>query len=375
MKFQKKKLLIATDSFLPRWDGIARFLSEIIPKISKEYDITVLAPGFKGRTKKLNAKIIRFNLINIPFGDIYFSKPNLEQIKQEVKKTDLVLVQTIGTIGIPTVYYAKKLKKPIMAQIHSIEWDLTSNAVKRFKKLTKWATKGLARYIYNKCNLLLVPSEETAALLRKNSIKTLKSIVHLGTNANKFKPPIDKNASKKKLNIPKEKIVIGYCGRIGREKDLKTLYRAFSNLRSKYKNLLLLLVGDGVKEQINFFKNKNGVIVTGSKNNIIPYLKAIDIYVLPSLTETTSLSTTEAMAVGLPVITTRVGRLKEYIKPNKNGLFFPEKNSYVLKKKLELLINNEKLRNQLGINARKTIIKEFSWERTIKDIEKALSIF
>ena len=41
-----KKLLIATDNFLPRWDGIARFLNEIIPRLSEDFDITVVSPNF-----------------------------------------------------------------------------------------------------------------------------------------------------------------------------------------------------------------------------------------------------------------------------------------------------------------------------------------
>ena len=80
------KLLIATDTFLPRWDGVSRFLSEIIPRLSKTYDITVLAPKFKGRLRKFNAEIIRFPLINIQFGDIEFCRPDFKEIKTQIKK-------------------------------------------------------------------------------------------------------------------------------------------------------------------------------------------------------------------------------------------------------------------------------------------------
>ena len=109
----KEKLLIATDSFLPRWDGVSRFLSKIIPRISKEYDVTILAPKFKGKLKKLNAELIRFPLINIQFGDISFAKPSIKKIKEEIKKADLVWAQTIGPIGAPAIHYAKKYKKPV----------------------------------------------------------------------------------------------------------------------------------------------------------------------------------------------------------------------------------------------------------------------
>ena len=83
----------------------------------------------------------------------------------------------------------------------------------------------------------------------------------------------------------------------------------------------------------------------------------------------------EAMAAGLPVITTKVGYLKEYIKPNKNGMFFASRNSVSLRTKIEKLLNNPKLRNELGTAARKKIVSQYSWEKTVEQIEKALSIF
>lgn len=370
---EKRKLLIATDSFLPRWDGIARFLSEIIPKLAETYELTILAPEFPGRLDKLPAKIIRFPLYKQKFGDISFCKPEIKKIKEEIKKTDLVWTQTIGPIGIPTIFYANRYEKPTTAYIHSIDWELTSNAVKRFQGLTRFVTKTVAKYLYNRCDLLLVPSAEIAEIIKQNGISTLKSIIHLGTNTEKFKPTEDIAESKRRVEIDPDNIVIGYCGRIGREKDLKTLYRAYARLQEKMHNLKLLLVGSGVEEQEEFFKEKKGVILTGSKNNVIPYLQAMDIYVLPSLTETTSLSTMEAMAVGLPVITTKLDALKAYINPNKNGLFFPKKNSYVLRIKLEKILENPYLAKTLGANARQTIINKYSWEKTVEDIGKALS--
>ena len=370
----KQKLLIATDSFLPRWDGITRFLTEIIPRLQNTYDITILAPDFQGKSPKLNVKVIRFPLTKLTFGDITFSKPKLKQLKDEIKNADLVWTQTIGPIGIPSIYFAKKYKKPSIAYIHSIDWELTSKAVRRFKNSTKFVTKKLAKYLYNKTDLLLVPSLEVANLFKKLKIKPYKTIIHLGTDTNKFKPA-NKDTAKAKLGISKETTVIGYCGRIGREKDLKTLYKAFAKLQEKYYNLLLLLVGGGVKEQTEFFKEKKGVKLTGSINNVIPYLQAMDIYVLPSLTETTSLSTMEAMSVGLPVVTTKVGLVKEYIKPGENGLFFVKKHSYSLRVKLEKILNNKTLEKKLGDNARKTIIHHYSWKKTVEEIEKALSAF
>src|SRR3989338_6191704 len=99
----------------------------------------------------------------------------------------------------------------------------------------------------------------------------------------------------------------------------------------------------------------------------------MDIYVLPSLTETTSLSTMEAMSCGIAVISTKVGYVQHYIEDRHNGLFFPVRNSYVLKLKIEQLLAEDDTRKRLGDNARKTIIKSFSWNKTVEDIDKVLN--
>jgi glycosyltransferase involved in cell wall biosynthesis len=119
-------------------------------------------------------------------------------------------------------------------------------------------------------------------------------------------------------------------------------------------------------------KQKN-MILAGSKDNVVPYLQAMDIYVLPSLTETTSISTLEAMSCGLPVVVTPVGFIRRYIKEGKNGVFFPKRNSGILARKLNGLIKSESLRQKLGSNARKTVIQKFNWDRTVKGIESALN--
>src|SRR3989338_11008289 len=99
-----KKLLIATDSFLPRWDGVARFLSEVIPKLSKKYMITVLAPEFPGPPVEYDGvKIIRFKTFNFQVNAYTPAKPNLKLVKQQVKEADIVWTQAIGPIGAATI--------------------------------------------------------------------------------------------------------------------------------------------------------------------------------------------------------------------------------------------------------------------------------
>ncbi len=89
----------------------------------------------------------------------------------------------------------------------------------------------------------------------------------------------------------------------------------------------------------------------------------MDIYCLPSLTETTSLSTLEAMSCELPVISTPVGFIKDYITPKKTGLFFKAGDSYALSRIIEKLDGDKELQETMGKAARKMVQEYFSWQQ------------
>jgi len=373
----KKKLVIATDNFLPRWDGIARFLSEMVPRLYRHYDITVIAPDC-GTYEDPHMKIIRIPLMKMfKIGD--FNPPSFRRgtIAGIIKDADLVFTQTIGPIGSTAISVAKRYRKPTVAFIHSIEWELVPRAMGStlLKKYGQIFAKRLAKRMYNKCDLLIMPSQSTSELFLWNNIRTKSAIAHLGVDTKKF-CPVDieqKKALREQLNFSDEEIIIGYHGRIGREKDLITLLRAFSRLQLSNRNIRLLIVGDGIESIKKQLMSRPNVLLTGAKNNPVPYLQAMDIYVMPSLTETTCLSALEAMSCQLAVVSTEVGFIKSYIRSGYNGLFFEKQNHYHLAKNIQRLINDVKLRETLGMNARKTVVEQFSWDKTAQGIEDALN--
>lgn len=365
------KLVVSTDCFLPRWDGIARFLSQLLPELAKDTHITVFAPKFEGKFPVLKGvKVVRFPLVNIQFGDIFFCRPDKAEMEKSIAEADVVFNQTIGPVGSAAIKIASKLNKPVVSYIHSIEWDLAGRAIKMNKWLVAWYVKNLARRMYNKCSLLLCPSSEVADLLSGNKIKTKKEIVHMGVSPLKFCPPASKAAAKKHLGIDPAFKIIGFCGRIAREKDLPTLYNAFLKVHARHRDTVLLIVGEGLEKEI---PASHHVLRVGRQDNVVPFLQAMDIFVLPSLTETSSLATMEAMAAGLPVVVTPVGSIREYVVDKKNGLLFARQDINDLVEKLEFLLKGQKMRKVLGKAARNTIIKDYSWEQSVEKIRKILT--
>ncbi len=364
-----KRLLITTDNFLPRWDGIARFVTNLIPGLS-DYQITVLCPAFKGTVPDIpGVKIIRLPLIPLKFGDIYFSSWNWKRVSQLVKQHDIVFNQSLGPIGMSAIRAASKHKVPVVSFVHSIEWELASKSLKHFRSPVWLAMKLLVRWCYNKCALLLVPSKEMGDLLTLNGVNAKKLVVELGVDTLKFLPPISRTEAKRAIGISPSLNVITYVGRIAREKDLTTLYKAFQKIKKEVKNTILLIVGTGLTDEI---RPNPRIIMVGAQDNPAPYYQASDIYVLPSLTETTSLTTLEAMASGCAVVATPVGSIREYLEDGVNGIIFPRRDVQTLADTLMFLLTHPETRAALGVEARKTIEQKRSWKNALVSIKQAL---
>ncbi len=370
---QKKTLLIATDSFLPRWDGIARFLNEIIPYLTKHFDVVVAAPSFPGRSKSFEGvTVVRFPVYDWKVADINPAKLKSAKMKGLVKNSDIIWTQSIGFIGALAMQYSKKFRKPLLSFVHSVEWFLFSKSLKRGRRFVEFTIKKLVPYLYNKCDVIMVPFEGMAPLLEERGVTSRIEPVYLGVDVQKFRPPESRVLAKERLGLNPNNLVFGYVGRFGREKDIPTLYEAFRRLHHDDPNTTLMLVGGELDRP---FDEMEDVKVVGSVDDPVPYYHAMDVYVLPSLTETTSLTTMEAMACGLPVVVTPVGYIPNYVENRFNGFIFPCQNVERLHIILKKLSRDLHLRKELGRNARRTIRQKHTWESTAEDIVNILKRF
>lgn len=374
----KPKLLVAVDTYYPKKDGVLIFLEKVLPQLTEVYDITVISPRFAKKERRIaGCKIIRLETSKrfkiAGYRSASFSLKNRKKIAKEVKKSDIVWSQDLALIGALAIHYAKKYKKPSINYVHQLTWEQAVDVLKTNEKIKEVISRIIriaVTHLYNKCDLIMIPYKDLEEDLNKKGVGTKKVVVQLGMDHDKFSPPENKEEAKRKIGISPEMKVIGYCGRLSKEKDLTTLRDAFKNAKKSFRKCSLLIVGSGYEKSL--FKGMKDVKVTGYVSNTVPYYQAMDLFVMPSLTETTSLATLEAMSCKLTVIATRVGFINTYIRDRINGFFFPESNSYVLGKKIDILLRNSSIRKEVGEFARKTIIQRFSWDKTVSDIKKVI---
>ena len=174
--------------------------------------------------------------------------------------------------------------------------------------------------------------------------------------------------------LPPEAFVIGTVGRMETVKNQPLLVCTFLRLLDLMPNarerVRLVMVGDGAlreesKRLLRTAQAEHLAWLPGERGDIPEIMRALDVFVLPSLAEGVSNTILEAMASGLPVVATRVGGNSELIEDGETGQLVPSSDPDAMAKALESYMLNPKRAIQHGQAGRKKIEKQFSMEAMV----------
>jgi glycosyltransferase involved in cell wall biosynthesis len=158
---------------------------------------------------------------------------------------------------------------------------------------------------------------------------------------------------KVKLNIHDNLIVLGTVSRLDPIKNQEMLLNAFKIVKSHYPNTVLLFVGDGPSKTklIRLAKSLNlyeSVIFTGYKLNTHEYIHIMEVFLLPSLSEGTSMTLLEAMSLSKPCVVTAVGGNPEIMIDHRTGFVVPNNDVTSFSNAIIKLIEDDVLRKDMG---------------------------
>lgn len=174
--------------------------------------------------------------------------------------------------------------------------------------------------------------------------------------------------------IEQEAIVFVSVGRLVPLKNHALLLRAFAKVQSPQR-LYLLLVGEGeledtLRQQICQLNLQDRVRLLGVRADIPDILNASDVFVLSSKWEGNPMSVQEAMASGLPVVSTAVGGVPELVQDEVSGFLVPSEDESALANALQRLANTPNLRQQMGASALSYAKTHFDIQQTVRLYEK-----
>ena len=176
------------------------------------------------------------------------------------------------------------------------------------------------------CDLVVSPSPSLETLLRKYGVDSHIEIVPNGVELSGFDQ--ERNGIQRvDLDLDPSDRVLIYVGRLGPEKNLTMMLRAFAGAQSAVDNLRLIIVGDGIeRDNLLDWCMRSGInekvrfIGKVQYSKVVDYLRLADAFITASVSEVHPLSIIEGMAVGLPVIGIRSPGVGDIIQNGVNGI-------------------------------------------------------
>jgi glycosyltransferase involved in cell wall biosynthesis len=175
-------------------------------------------------------------------------------------------------------------------------------------------------------------------------------------------------------------LVIGVICVLRAIKGLSTLVEAFARLYREQPGLRLLIVGNGperdpLERQATALGAMDGCVFREATSDVAAWLRAIDIFVLPSLSEGLSNSLMEAMAVGCCAVASRVGGNPELVRDGDTGLLFEAGDAASLAARRRAVIAGEELRSRLAESGAQFMAANFCTARSVRRMQDIYALF
>ena len=227
-------------------------------------------------------------------------------------------------------------------------------------------------FVVNAADVFVVISREIdSELAALGVLPGRRAFIPNGVDVDRFIPAslVEKEVLRAQLGLPKGLLAV-FTGRLESEKRLDQLVALWPSVQVRYPDAHLLLVGTGAQEQSLRHNAGEGVCFTGSVDDVAPYLRAADIFVLPSVAEGLSNALLEGLSCGLAVVATSVGGATDVVKNNNNGLLIPPDAPEELLTAILHLFDNAKLRQRLGVAGRQLIVNNYSMAKVVCSVQQ-----
>jgi len=280
---------------------------------------------------------------------------------------DLIHCLGAKTYTALAIIASKITGKIILVKITQNEMDsnIKTNPIKSIFRKARQLIMALA-------DKLIVISDDIQHQLVSSGIKIEKfAKIPNGVNTDVFSPPASQEENRDvrvKLGVPEDRVVILFSGALGYRKGISDLIAALKN--DYFEEAVMLLIcgpdhGYGVtlSEEVKYISNRNNnlkIRYDGVVTNMSDYLKASDIFVMPSYFEGLPNALLEAAASGLALVVSNIGGNRDIVQHEESGLLFDPGDHIALSEKIKELIYDKSKRDRLSKNALKRACNDYS---------------
>lgn len=351
MKENKKKILHLITGL--EVGGAETMLLKTLPQLQSSFDnrvCCIIGRGpMGGRLENAGIPVFYLDLRPISIlGSILRFRSIIKDFRPDILVTYLIHADLFGRIfgrlfGIKKIICSQRGKL--------LQWEFLRLA----DRLTKYL---VTKYIVQ----TEVSREELMRKLRLPAERI--AVIPNAIDVTEFEFELDKEKKRASLGLAADDIAITCVSKLRRGKGHEYLLEAFDGVHREYPKTKLLIAGDGERKQELLdqavrYSSKPSILFLGNRDDVKEMLRISDIFVLPTLGEGMSNAIMEAMASGLPVITTDIPENRELIEHEKTGILVPIKDSSSLAKAIKNLLGDGQRRRNLGESSKRGISESF----------------
>ncbi|MBX7075690.1 MAG: glycosyltransferase family 4 protein [Methanobacteriaceae archaeon] len=364
--------IVMVGQFPPHIGGVGVHIHTLSKELIKQgHEVYVITYPHKNIKDIDGIHVIGTKGINIPgLRGLLFSinaRKALDKLTNE-KEIDIIHGHYLFPAGFAATQVGKK---------HGITTYVTAHGSDMFELYAKqFYIRPIIKKVLKNADHLLVVSQALKDEILKTNIKGLENKIKINWNSvdtERFKPNNDykfKLELEHDYNIDINKPIILFVGNIIKRKNVKTIIEAKKNMKNES---TLVIVGNGplLKSLKDYVKknNINDVIFTGAREDIENIIPSCDMLVLPSFSESFGLVLIEALSCSKPVIGSNVGGIREIITDDV-GLLINPSSSKDLAENIDLILDDDDLRNKFISNARKRALNFASVKIPYEELER-----
>lgn len=369
------KIGIFTNAYKPIISGVVNSI-ELIKKGLRKlgHKVFIFAPRFSGYRDK-EAGVFRFMSVNLT-NKIKFplAIPYDARIFNIIDRLDLDLIHChhpfiLGEVG---AWFAKKSGVPLVFTFHT-QYEQYTHYIPFPQKLVKKMTRTSVLSYTDKCDLIICPSPNILSLLDDYGVTAPFEMINNAIDLRLFQKP-KPAAVRARYGISESDKLLIYVGRMGIEKNIGFMLKAFRNASKEAPNAKLMIVGEGpelsaLQEIAGRLEIGDKVIFTGrvEYKEIPNYYAAAYAFIMTSTTEVKPLALLEAMASGLPIVAVAACGSSDTVHEGRDGIL-TEHDLDKFSGALVKILRDQDLRDRLSIGAKKTS-EEYSMDATSKRLE------
>lgn len=284
------------------------------------------------------------------------------RIAKSIEGIDVVSTQDPFECGLAGHFIARRKKVPLQLQLHTDMWSdefVRQAFLNRIRRL-------VAVWLFQRASCVRVVSERARESLKKRKlvpgipVAVLPVYVELDELLARTPPSFELHTKYPQFNF-----IILMCSRLAVEKRIDVALDAFHIVATKYPRVGVVIVGDGSRMgQLQRKTIRLGlgdrVVFEGWQEDLVPYYKSADMYLLTSEYEGFGRTLIEAAAVGRAIVSTDVGIAGSVLIHSESALICPVGDIECIARHIEELVENNALRTRLGITARSAVERTFS---------------